>query len=73
VSLCTTGATRITVGNATQNAKAHAASQIETMLSIKPTLKIEITNDIKPDINNAMKKANTTVLYLALIIKPFLK
>lgn len=56
----------MTVGKATQNAKAHAASQIEIMLSIKPTLKIEITNDIKPDINNAIKKANTIVRYLAL-------
>ena len=58
------GATKITVGKATQNAKAHAVSQIEIILLTKPTLKTEITKDIKPDINNAIKKANTTVRYL---------
>lgn len=56
----------MTVGKATQNAKAQAVNQIEIILLTKPTLKIEITNDIKPDINNAIKKANTIVRYLAL-------
>ncbi len=56
VSLSTIGATNVTVGNAIQNAKIHAFSHTDIIVSIMPTLKIEITNDIKPDINNAIKK-----------------
>jgi hypothetical protein len=34
------GATTLIVGKATQNAKAHALSQTNNKLSIKPTLKM---------------------------------
>jgi hypothetical protein len=58
-SFLTIGETTITVGNATINEKPHALSQMETMPSIKPTLKILITSDIVHDINNAIKNEKT--------------
>tara|TARA_R110000796_G_scaffold64192_6_gene148774 strand:- start:970 stop:1230 length:261 start_codon:yes stop_codon:yes gene_type:complete len=68
VNLCTKGATRITVGNAIENANTHALSHIVIILSTIPTLNNEITKDIKPDINSAIKNANTTLRYLGLNI-----
>ena len=61
VSLWTTGATNTTVGKAIQKANNHALSHIVTILSTIPTLNIEITNDINPDMKSAIKKANTIV------------
>ena len=55
----TAGATTITEGNATVNAKAHAFSQIYKMLSTSPTLKILIMSDMKHDIKRAIKNPNT--------------
>jgi len=46
-------------GNATAKAKLHAFSQITMISSTRPTLKTLMTNDIKQDMNNAMKNANT--------------
>jgi len=47
------------VGNATINAKLHAFIQIVKMFSMRPTLKTLITNDMMPDINNAIISENT--------------
>lgn len=69
VSLWTTGETNITVGKAIQKANNHALSQIDTMLSTIPTLNREITNDIKPDMKSAIKKANTIVRNFGWIIE----
>lgn len=69
VSLWTTGATNTTVGKAIQKANNHALSQIDTMLSTIPTLNKEITNDIKPDMKSAIKKANTIVRNFGWIIE----
>tara|TARA_Y100000758_G_C15876561_1_gene358709 strand:+ start:354 stop:503 length:150 start_codon:yes stop_codon:yes gene_type:complete len=44
-----------------QKANNQALSHIATIFSTMPTLKIEITNDIKPDMKSAIKKANTIV------------
>ncbi len=49
----------ITVGKATTKEKTQALSQIVRIPSMRPTLKMLITNDIMPDIKNAMKKAKT--------------
>jgi hypothetical protein len=49
------------VGKAIQKANNHALSHIVTILSTMPTLNIEITNDINPDMKSAIKKANTIV------------
>lgn len=63
------GATNITVGKAMQKANNQALSHIATIFSIMPTLKIEITNDIKPDMKSAIKKANTIVRNFGWIIE----
>ena len=62
------GATRLMVGNATTNAKAHAFNQTNRIFSIKPTLKSVMTKDIIHDINNAMKNEKTSFWNLAEII-----
>lgn len=68
MSLFTTGATKVTVGNATTNANPQAFSQSEIKLSTKPTLNKVITNDIKNDINSAIKNEKTKRWYLLGII-----
>ena len=54
------GTTRLMVGNATTNAKAHAFNQTNRTFSIKPTLKSVMTKDIMHDINSAIKKEKTS-------------
>jgi hypothetical protein len=58
-SCLTIDGTTITVENATINEKPHPLSQMGTMPSIKPTLRILITSDIVHDINNAIQNENT--------------
>jgi hypothetical protein len=47
------------VGKATIKAKLHALIQISIRLLTKPKLKILMTNDIIPDIRNAIINENT--------------
>ena len=54
-SCLTLDGTTTTVENATINEKLHPLSQMGTMPSIKPTLRILITSDIVHDINNAIQ------------------
>jgi hypothetical protein len=67
------GATNVTVGKATAKANAHALSQIETIFSTSPTLKILMTNDMMHDMSSAIKKANTMFWYFPGIIFNALK
>ena len=53
------GETRETVGNATKKEKAQALSQISTMPSMRPTLKMLITKDMMQDIRSAIKNEKT--------------
>ena len=71
VSLCTTGETKITAGNATTKANPQAFSQINRMLSLIPTLNKVITSDMRQDINRAIKKENTKRWYFCgIIVEP---
>jgi hypothetical protein len=58
-SFLTGGESSNTTGNAKIKARPQALSQIFNILLMKPTLKTLKTNDITPDINNAIKNANT--------------
>ena len=51
------------VGNAITNASSQAFIQIRKMLSVNPILNAEITNDIMPDMSNAMKNEKTWDVY----------
>jgi hypothetical protein len=53
----------MTVGNATIKEKPQAFSHIEIIPLIKPTLKMDITSDIKQDMSKAIKKENTNRVY----------
>jgi hypothetical protein len=62
-SFLTIGATTTIVGNATEKATLQALSQIEIRLSTNPTFRVLTTNDIKQDINSAIKNAKTIGWY----------
>jgi hypothetical protein len=49
----------MTAGKAITKANAHDLSQIVMMLFTRPTLKRLITNDMRHDINNAIKNEKT--------------
>ena len=59
----TSGETRTMVGKATTKANNHALSHIKRRSSTNPKLKMQITNDIRHDINKDMKNANTWFSY----------
>ena len=58
----------MTAGKAITKENTHALSQIDTISSTKPTLNTLIINDIKQDINNAIKKAKMKFWYFLFII-----
>jgi len=49
----------VIAGKATKNEKLQALSHIENMSLTMPKLNIVMTNDIMPDINNAIKNEKT--------------
>ena len=67
-SLCTSGDTKKTVGNAKTKANIQALNQMLIILLTRPTLKTLITSDIIQDISKDIKNENISLWCLRSII-----